>query len=66
MTANYKFVPLTDYENNIDSVADKHPNARSNTMGEVVISCNDGSGTHTHEDAMNHIESNWLTELGES
>ncbi|QEG09214.1 hypothetical protein CPT_Phriendly_062 [Vibrio phage Phriendly] len=42
---------------------ESHPNARVNiASGEVVISCNDGTGTHTHAEAMAHIEANWPSE----
>lgn len=42
---------------------DNHPNARINeSAGEAVISCNDGTGTHTHEQALAHIEANWPSE----
>nr|WP_319552439.1 hypothetical protein [uncultured Vibrio sp.] len=41
-----------DYLNN--------PNSRASADNtEVVISCNDGSGTHTKEEALAHIEANW-------
>lgn len=70
--AMYKFIPLevwetteevTDSEGNTVTVRTcedvaKYPNARVGDT-EVVISCNDASGTHTKEQALAHIEANW-------
>ncbi|CAH0528425.1 hypothetical protein CTH30272_02109 [Allocatenococcus thiocycli] len=70
--AMYRFIPLdvweateevTDSEGNITPVRTcedvaKYPNARV-SVNEVVISCNDDSGTHTKEEALAHIEANW-------
>lgn len=73
--AMYRFIPLdvweateevTDSEGNTVTVRTcedvaKYPNARVGE-DEVVISCNDDSGTHTKEEALAHIEANWVIE----
>lgn len=70
--ATYRFIPIdvweateevTDSEGNTITVRTcedvaKYPNARVG-VNEVVISTNDGSGTHTKEEALAHIESSW-------
>lgn len=68
----YKFIPLAEWEaveeitNEDGSVTTRrtcpeyyvNPNARVGDT-EVVISCNDGSGTHNHAEALEYIEANW-------
>lgn len=56
----YKFLSIVEYE---ATEKESHPNARVNeAANEVVISCNDETGTHTHEQALAHIEANWSVE----
>lgn len=73
----YKFIPLTEWEaveeitNDDGNVTTRrtcpdyyaNQNARIGT-GEVIISCNDGCGTHTWEEALANIEANWSVEDG--
>lgn len=68
--AMYKLIPIEEWnatetvdEVTIYTCADriKHPNARMSDT-EVVISCNDGSGTMTQEEMLAHIEANWPKE----
>lgn len=55
--AMYRFVSYSEW---LSNEQETYPNARANADNtEVVISCNDGSGTHTKEEALAHIESNW-------
>lgn len=70
--AMYRFIPIEVWEATEEVLDDegntvtvrtcedvaKYPNARVG-ITEVVISCNDDSGTHTKEEALTHIEANW-------
>lgn len=70
--AMYKFIPIEEWLAEEEVVNEQgetvmvrtcpeailYPNARVST-NEVVISCNDGDGTHTWEEAKAHIEANW-------
>lgn len=73
--ATYRFIPIDvweateeviDNEGNTITVRTcedvaKYPNARV-SVNEVVISTNDGSGTHTKEEALLHIRDTWPQE----
>lgn len=73
--AMYKFISIEEWDAT-EEVADsegnvttkyackervENPDARV-SVNEVVISCNDDSGTHTRDEALAHIESTWPKE----
>ena len=54
----YRFITYVDWEANY---IESYPNARSNeAKTEVVLSCLDGEGTLTKEEAAYLIELNWV------
>ena len=54
---SYKIVTYSNWLKNYKKL---YPNARFNVeKTEVVLSCNDGTGTLTEEAASQHITDNW-------
>ena len=55
-----KSYKIVTYSNWFKNYKKQYPNARHNTdKDEVVLSCNDGTGTLTLEDVAQHIADNW-------